>query len=187
VNARSRREGYTLFELLIVMALLIILGAVVIPNTTSLFGGNRPKAAADQIRGELAAARSWAMEEGVPYRVAVSGDGTKIRRGPDGEDFGQGAGADSASSTARIVEYAFEKVIATVTLGAENERPGADAGGWVTIAVYLPDGTCRDEGEANSFATVQLREDGLAENSAGLRVIVQKVTGQVRVTTGSQP
>lgn len=182
-----RREGYTLFELLIVMALLIILGAVAIPNATSLFGGNRPKAAADQVRGELAAARSWAIEEGRPYRVAISGDGTRLRRGPDDDDFGSGSGADSASSTARVVEYAFDKVRATVLLGADDARPPADAAGWVTLAVFLPDGTCRDDGDGNSFASVELREVGTAENAAALRLSVQKVTGQVRVATGSQP
>jgi type II secretion system protein H len=180
--ARHRRTGYTLFELLVVLAILILLAVIVIPSTSSLYGGSRPKGAADQVRGELATARAYAMEEGQPYRVAVSADGTRIRRAPDAE-FDQGASAEHATTTARSVEYAFENVTAQVAVGSDNQPAPADAGGggWVTIAVVMPDGTCRDDGSGNTLVTVSLREVGMPENSPALQVLVQGVTGQVRV------
>lgn len=181
--ATARRPAFTLFELVVVLAVLVILGAVLVPSAVSVFGGNRVRAAADQVRGELAAARSWAIEDGVPYRVAVSADGTRLRRAPD-DDFAQGTGADAADSTARIVEYDLEKVRAAVVRAVTNDRVPADTAGWVTVAVLLPDGTCRDEGDESPLVFVELREEGLAESAAPLRLAVQRVTGQVRVVTG---
>jgi len=64
------------------MAILVLLAVIVIPSTDGLYGDSRTKGAADQIRGELAAARAWATEEGIPVRVAISPDGRKIRRAP---------------------------------------------------------------------------------------------------------
>jgi prepilin-type N-terminal cleavage/methylation domain-containing protein len=179
--ARRPRPGYTLFELLVVLAILILLAAVVIPSTSGLYGGSRPRAAADQVRGEVATARAYAMEEGRPYRVAISADGTRIRRAPDAE-FDQGASSDHATTTARSVEYAFEHVTAQVTVGTEN-GPAPETGGWLTIAVVMPDGTCRDDGTGNTLVTVSLREVGMPPESPALQVLVRGVTGQTRVVT----
>jgi Tfp pilus assembly protein FimT len=161
------------------MAILILLAVVVMPSTSGLYGGTRPRAAADQVRGEIATARAYAMEEGRPYRVAISADGTRIRRAPDTE-FDQGAAAEHATTTARSVEYAFEYVTAQVTIGVENELP-ADTGGWLTVAVVMPDGTCRDDGTGNTLVTVSLREVGMPPESPALQVVIRGVTGQTRV------
>lgn len=179
---RRARHGFTIFELLVVLALLVIIGAIVLPSTTTLFGSTRPRAAADQIRGELAAAKAWAMEDGQPYRVALSPDGTRIRRAAEAE-FDQPASSQPAAS-ARRVEYTFDKTLARVASAGQAGSPPADATGWVTVAVFLPNGTCRTEGEGSGVTTVAIHEEGHAENAAGLRVIVRGVTGQVRVVTG---
>ena len=43
--SRHPRTGYTLFELIVVMAILILLAVVVFPSTSSLYGNSRPKVA----------------------------------------------------------------------------------------------------------------------------------------------
>jgi type IV fimbrial biogenesis protein FimU len=189
-STRSRR-GYTLIELLVVMAIMILFVSIVLPSINAFFGTNRPKAAADQIRGELAAARAWAIEEGVPYRVALSADGTRVRRAPESE-FDEPAVINGLAS-ARRVEQTFEKAIAEVVVGEDGSSAPAVAGDWVTIAVVLPDGTCRDdrldaEDNGNQVVTVAVRERADPDKPAGnpvVHVIVRGITGHVRVVTGS--
>jgi prepilin-type N-terminal cleavage/methylation domain-containing protein len=187
----SFRRGYTLLELLVVMAILILFTTLVLPSLNTFFGGNRPKAAADQIRGELAAARAWAIEEGVPYRVAISADGTKIRRAPETE-FDQPA-TENAPASARRSEHTFEKVVAEVeTDDGTPQQAGSD--GWITVAIVMPDGTCRDDREeddenGNHVVTVAVREQlepGKPPGGGAIRVTVRGITGQVQVSTGGK-
>src|SRR2546423_5988455 len=75
----TRRRGYSILELLVVMAALIILGAFALPTLFGMRGDTRSKAAADMLKARMNEARSKAMEDGTPYRLAVSGD---LRRAP---------------------------------------------------------------------------------------------------------
>ena len=47
MTAARRRTGYTVLELLVVMAILILFVTIVLPSMEGFFGSNRPKAAAD--------------------------------------------------------------------------------------------------------------------------------------------
>src|SRR5688572_26091868 len=117
MTARTARSGYTLFELIVVMAILLLLAAIILPSVGAF-------------RGELAVARARAMEEGRPYRVAISQDGKRIRRAPDGADFAQVSGFSRADGSAAAVDYEFEHVTAEVR--AEQDLPPPEAfEGWV--------------------------------------------------------
>jgi type II secretory pathway pseudopilin PulG len=141
--ARSaRRPAFTLVEVLLVLAVLIILGAILIPSLTTFRADTRQRATADAVRGELAVARARAKENGQPVRIALSSDGTRIRRGPDGADFANATAATAnADSQANIVDYAFEQPV-TVKVVPENNVIPPEESGWVTVATVQPDGTC---------------------------------------------
>jgi type II secretion system protein H len=144
VTARSTRRGFTLFELIVVMALLVLLAAIVLPSIGAFRGDTRQRAAADAIRGELATARAHAMEKGQPFRVAISEDGARVRRAPDAPDFASVAAFDRADGSSPAVEYTFQS--ATVRVVASQDAPAPPAeNGWVTIATVQPDGTCRED------------------------------------------
>jgi Tfp pilus assembly protein FimT len=185
VIAHSPRPAYTIFELIVVLAVLLLLAGIVIPSTSALYGNTRPQAAADVIRGEIASARAWASDEGQPYRVALSKDGTKIRRGPDG-DFAASGAVKMPTPSARSVEYALEHATATVSSSDPNSPPQTDANNWVTVAVFMPDGPCRDDGPPSTY--VDITEKGY--NVAGMRIEVRTITGRVRMvpvtTSGSK-
>src|SRR5437588_5623421 len=66
-----RRPAFTLFELVLVMAILVMLAAVATPTLDSLYGTFRVTAAADSIRAAWADARTHAMNEGCAYRFSV--------------------------------------------------------------------------------------------------------------------
>lgn len=153
MTTHDTRRGYTLFELVVVMALLLLLAAVILPSIGAFRGDTRQRAAADAIRGELAVARARAKDEGQPYRVALSEDGARIRRGPESANFGEASGFDHASGSALVVDYPFDHVTAAVVADGDIAAPGAD-NGWVTIATVQPDGTCRED-----TALIAIRED----------------------------
>ncbi len=136
-----RRTGYTLFELVAVLAILVILGVAVIPSLTTFRADTRQRATADAVRAELATARARAKETGQPVRIAVSEDGTRVRRAPDGTDFGSAAALASADSQAAAVDYALEDTVTVKVVPENNALPPSD-GGWVTVATVQPDGTC---------------------------------------------
>ena len=169
--ARSRRRGFTLFELIVVIALLLLMAAVLIPSLGAFRGDSRQRAAADSIRGELAVARARAMEEGRPYRVSLSDDGTRIRRAPDDQNFEQAMASDTASGSATAVDYKFEDVTASV-VADQDGNAGVASNGWVTVATVQPDGTCRED-----TALLVLKE----EDRAGLYIRVRGLTGSSRV------
>jgi len=159
-------------EVLVVMAILVLMAVLVLPSVMAFRGDSRPRAGADVIRAELAAARSRAMEEGVPYRVALSQDKKKIRRGPDTSDFATAAAFNQASPEAKVVEYTFDEgTTAEVLADGETEKPET-TNNYVTIAVVLPDGTCRAD---NVIVAVT------DEDKQTIHVRVRGITGASRV------
>jgi type II secretion system protein H len=167
----ASRRGYTLIELIVVIAILILIAAVVLPSVGAFRGDSRPRAAADAIRGELAAARARAKEEGRPYRVAISEDGTRLRRAPDDADFEQAAAVDASGGAHAAVDYALEHVTASVVPEADAAPP-ASANGWTTLACVQPDGTCREDS-----VLVSLKDD----DGPTLQLRIRGVTARARV------
>jgi prepilin-type N-terminal cleavage/methylation domain-containing protein len=170
VIASPARRGFSLFELMIVMAIIVLLAAIVLPSVGAFRGDTRQRAAADLIRGELAAARARAKEEGRPYRVALNDSHTRIRRAPDDSNFETAAAAPSPGGSAVAVDYPFDHVTAEVA--SEQDAPApAPVGGWVTLASVQPDGTCRE-----NSALVAIKE-----NDAGVYLRLRGLTASLRV------
>lgn len=174
------RRGFTLVEVLVVMAVLVILAAVILPSVGAFRGDSRPQAAVDLLRGELADARGRAKLENRPYRVAVGSNGTRLRRAPDGPEFAEAAAYDRPDGTSAAVEYALEHAVVEL-LSDPSAAAGADgADGWQTVAVVLPDGTCLDDS-----ITVGVREADAPAGAGSLRVHIRGLTGTARVVTGA--
>jgi type II secretion system protein H len=169
----THRRGFTLFELVVVLAIVALLAIIVIPSLGGFRGDTRLRAASDQIRGELATAVSRAKEEGRPYRVSLSDDYTRIRRAPDDLNFETVTAMNAPSGESPAVDYKFDYVTAQLVTDPTTNLPLPNAyNGWFTVATVQPDGTCREFGALIAIKekdqTLYLRMRGL---TASMRVV----------------
>jgi prepilin-type N-terminal cleavage/methylation domain-containing protein len=217
-----RRRGYTLFEVILVMAIMVIVASLA--STVmfeSMYGTVRVTAAADMVRARWSDARHQAVEHGRPYRFAVIPNSGKFKiepydptihqpvpgntAGPNGPygTAGTTTTAPDGSPTGPNGTVTNPNVQNTVTPFLDGNTPPVDttsaktgiiiektlpegvrfgtkdspvnpdsqesAGDYVTIAVFMPDGTAQDDVEivfaAKGAPSVTLRLRGLTGTS----------------------
>src|SRR5262245_14102626 len=183
-----RREGYTLLELLLVMAIIVIMMAIAIPSLAPLFAEFRMDAAADTAKAGLNTARSQAVEEGQSYAFAIIPGKGNYRVAPDSPGYWSGTGnpqMDEGEQRSLVVQDHLPKgVIFTDSPDAarpdEGEQTvlGDDEIGstqWKKVAVFLPDGTA-----------LETKDIGLLGVSGPpMTVCVRCLTGAVSSRRGS--
>ena len=171
-------------ELLAVLAVLLILGALVVPTLSGMRGNGYQKAAADELRARIADARSLAMNDCIPYRIAIHQDGTRVRFAPDGMEFATQPASDVPGGSVKSLESHFENAtVAVVSPDLMTPAPIADGTGWITIATFLPDGSSDQD-----KVLMEVRED----NFPPLQILLRGVTGGTQVVPpssqgGNQP
>ncbi|MBA4189839.1 MAG: hypothetical protein C0467_17795 [Planctomycetaceae bacterium] len=159
-----------------VLAVLVIIGAVIVPSLGGFYGNTKQRAAADIVRTRLAEARAKAMERGTPFRVAVNTDHNRIRVAPDTEDFASTPADDPPSYNSLCTEDKLDE--ATVELIAEpGDERQTDTGGWITVATMRGDGSSK---EARS-TTVSIKQ----RDFAPILIQVRGLTGQARTVAGT--
>jgi len=75
---RKKQSGFTLIEMMIVLAVLAIMAAIAIPNFMSLLPGMRLNGAARQVMGDLMAARMKAVKLNQRTKVFFDTSGYEI-------------------------------------------------------------------------------------------------------------
>lgn len=150
-----RRAGYTLLEIVLVLAIVVILASIAFPSLTALYEQQKLSAAADSYRAALYTARSRAIEDGQPYRVCfVAGKGN-FRVAPDNDSSwsGNGTPTDASGKPVFVFEGTLSKGVG-LSLATTPQRPDASgetalplgsvgSNQWTTAAVLLPDGSAR--------------------------------------------
>jgi prepilin-type N-terminal cleavage/methylation domain-containing protein len=154
------RRAFTLFEMILVLALLVVLGAALYPSLEAMYGDSKVTAGGDMVRAAWAEAQSHAMNEGRFYRFAVQPYAGNYRVAPDISDFWKGgSGADDGAGPggkAMVLEGILPKGVRfeapeTWTTGADPNTDTAvpagssDSGSWTTVVVFKPDGTASDD------------------------------------------
>ena len=169
---RTARDGYTLLEMIVVLAVLVILGgASSFPTLRGYHSNTRQKAAADGIRARIADARAKAMEQGTWYRLAIQyrrdphpprSRRPRLRLPPRRQssrlrlpsDRGQVRGGRHGRGR-----------LSTPTI-----RWRRDTAGWRTIATVGPEGICKEDGvlievKEKNFAPIEVRVRGVIGNA----------------------
>jgi prepilin-type N-terminal cleavage/methylation domain-containing protein len=145
------RPGYTLMEMLLVVALIVIAAAVSIPLMQTMLTDARITAAADSVRGQLAEAQARAMDEGRPWKFGVTANGSYYQLAPeDSSEWGNVTQEEVLKSDVIRGQLPREMVFALKTedlFPKETSDPGPTDGQWTIVAVYLPTGGTRDDGK----------------------------------------
>ncbi|WP_263258810.1 GspH/FimT family pseudopilin [Pseudomonas oryzihabitans] len=134
----KRLSGFTLIEVLVVIALLGIVTALVAPGFASLVQSNRVQAAAGELQRALYYARSEAMSRGVNVVVTT-----------DPEDANGWMGA-LRITTAKTVVLPNAEVLRQYSGGLGNgvNGTGAVGGTPLTSLTFQPNGSLKLSGEA---------------------------------------
>jgi len=136
---QDRRKGYTLFELVVVLAIVAVIAAIVVPNLGSMFGDTKVTAAADMVRARWADGKSRAREEGRPYKFAVQVGTGKLRLAPDSPEFW--GGGSHGDAKALVLEDELPKDV----LFASGQDNGQGGGEWSHAVIFNPDGSASDD------------------------------------------
>ncbi len=156
------RRGYTLFEMVVVVALVCLLAGLAVPPIESMYADYKLQAAVDQVSGQWSAIRARAVTEGRPYRFSIQSGGGDFRAAPDAPEFWSGGAppaADSGDKAPLVVQDSLPRGIRFATLNvtdssyfgagaADPEGPSdSSSGAWSTAAVFQPDGTAQQDVE----------------------------------------
>ncbi len=153
------RPAFTLTEMLVVLALIVIIAAISVPALQDLYADYLQDAAADGVRAAWAEARLHAIDEGRPYRFAIVPGMGNFRVAPDGPEFW--AGGDSSSSPSNSPPWMMQDALPRGIRFADPSGLGGgaatgdtalppDAVGleqWMPVVNFMPDGTASQDVE----------------------------------------
>lgn len=190
---RKSRQAFTLMEVVLVLALLVVIAALTFPSIEVMYTDMRMTSAADQIQAHWAEARARAMEDGQPYTFSVVWSKGNYRIAPENADSSSATSDASGPNNTPdagllVIDDRLEKGIRFGQPDAwqgsagdgqgDSSMPvdGVDASSWSSVVTFLPDGTARAD------ATLIL----YARNATPLSVKVRALTGAVTVTPVQQ-
>jgi prepilin-type N-terminal cleavage/methylation domain-containing protein len=154
---KAKRPGFTLLEVVLVAALLVILAAITYPTASSMYAHEKVKAAADSVRGSMANARSRAVSEGRRYKLAVVANKGNFRIAPDSPSYWSGSGTGDEGASNRtgplVLTDKLPKGISFSTGASDSASFGGDDDAnesvswdsWTDAATFLPDGTATED------------------------------------------
>jgi len=150
------RRAFTLFEVMLVMALIVLIAAVSYPSLESMYSYYRVQAAADTLRSSWAEARTHAMEEGRAYRFSIVAGKGNFRVAPDAAEYwtDEVPAAADPNNPPLVQSGALAKGVRFRRADAPSGDSDADtalpvdsvaSSQWTPLAVFLPDGTARED------------------------------------------
>ena len=192
-----RRHGFTLLEIVLVLAIAVTLAALTFPTFSVVYEQQKLSAAADTYRAAVIIARSRAIDEGQPYRVCIVPGMGNLRVAPDMDSAWNGSGnpTDGSGNPVYVYEVTLSQGIG-LSLATAPQRPNANGdtalpigtvsgSQWTTAAVLLPDGSARvtTDFSTGSGVTTGLNTDVLLLpiQGRGLIVSLRALTGETSV------
>jgi prepilin-type N-terminal cleavage/methylation domain-containing protein len=182
----QRRKGYTLMELICVLAIIAIIAGLAYPTISTMFGNYVLRAASDKVRAGWVRARAHAIEEGQRYRFAVVPGKGNFRIAPDSPEYWSGSmpAFDPANPPVVIDDALPNPVRFTLGAGPAPNEDGdssdpvgsIDPGKWVSVVFFEADGSAE-----SALPSASTNEDvEITFNSNGFRPLVM----HLRAMTG---
>lgn len=142
------RKGFTLLEMILVLAVIVAVSALAYPTVSGWFRGETLRTASDTVRAAVAMARHLAIEEGEPYRLCIVEGSGNLRAAPDRDDawFGSVDPTEEYEETLPqgvILELDTGLPLEPVSLGNKEtyqEKGQVSPTNWTTVATFFPDG-----------------------------------------------
>jgi prepilin-type N-terminal cleavage/methylation domain-containing protein len=173
---RTRRSGYTLFEIVLVMVVLVIVAALALPAIAPMMSRNQVQAASDLLRSRWTEMRTRAVADGRAYRFSIVENTGKFRIAP--EDMEAGEGGDHEARPWVVEEALPGKVLfmgsQATSVGDHSQQSQASGGGWSRVVTFLADGTAREDVQVTF-------------GQAGSRSLVLKLRGMTGAITAEEP
>ncbi len=162
MNSRGRRRGFSLLELLLVCAVLVLLALIVVPSMRGMYPYFKQQGAIDSVRAAWALARARAIEEGRPYRFSIEPNGGHFRVAPDQPDYWSGSPpVNDPEGPGLVLEKSLPSGVRFTLNGGpvspatlddppiggplEEPRTRIPLDAYTTAAVFLPTGDARED------------------------------------------
>lgn len=162
------RRGFTILEVTLVLAVMLVLASIILPSVDAMYGDLRTQSAADAVRARWAEARTRAVEDGVAYRFGAIPETGKYRLAPDAPEFWSGGGGNALPDSDAEPMIVEDELPSGVTFA---EAGGGGGGDYRSIATFLADGTAREDVEITF----------IARSSGPLVMRLRSLTGAVTV------
>jgi type II secretory pathway pseudopilin PulG len=183
---RTKRSAYTLFEVVLVMAVMVIAAGMSYPSLKSMYPPYKLNGAVDSVRAAWAEARNHAIAEGRPYRFSLESGGGHFRVAPDASDYWpSGEGGNDPLGKGTVIVKALPSGVRFGVGDKAPDEPPAETGNakeedqppsnnWITGVVFLPDGSAKQD------VTATFRVRGARPATLMLRGLTGTVTTQTR-------
>jgi Tfp pilus assembly protein FimT len=165
------RRAYTLFEMILTAAVIAVTASLAVPSLDNMYPAYKMNAAVDSVRAAWAMGRAHAIDEGRPYRFAVTPGGENYRLAPDDDPADGGMPSDDQGNGPRafVLSDHLPKGV-TFARAQEDGQQSSNSDGLSTVAVFLPDGTARDDAE------IRFQVNGATPKTVKLRGMTGSVT-----------
>lgn len=155
----GKRQGYTLVEILAVLAILVVVGSISVPIIGSMLADGKARAAADELRTRWSQSRSKAMSEGRSYRFAYQENSGKFRIAPDSPEYWSegGESVDDSEEKAWILESELPGGTEFGTVEDGDHSGASGSGKWTHKATFQANGTAKVIGRDGQDAELSVK------------------------------
>jgi len=145
---KKQRPAYTLLEIVLVLAVLVVVAALAVPVIDSIQAGPRLTAARDVIQSRLLDCRTHAIEDRRPYRFAFREGTGDFKIAPDTTEYWPDDALGGPSADPEDSSWVVESSLPVgVTFSLAEGSSVGGSGDWRTLVTFLADGTAKDDVE----------------------------------------